>query len=186
MNKIVLALLISLCIAFSAKAQQVAVKSNILYDATATVNLGVEYAISRHWSVEVSGNYNGWDIVSDKSWKHWMVQPEGRYWLHEKFNGHYFGVHGVYMDYDIAGGNFMTVMKKKYAYDGNAYGGGISYGYQLYLSPRWNIEFSAGVGFLHFEYDKSDFPAVDGEAYKYRNNYFGPTKLGVSIVYIIN
>lgn len=176
-------MLISLCIGLSAKAQQVAVKSNILYDATATLNLGVEYAFNKHWSLDISGNYNGWDIVNDKSWKHWMVQPEGRYWLHEKFNGHYFGVHAVYMDYDIAGGNFMSVMKKKYAYDGNAYGGGVSYGYQLYLSPRWNIEFSAGVGFLHFEYDKWVNP--DGTAYKYRNNYFGPTKLGVSIVYII-
>lgn len=76
-----------------------------------------------------------------------MVQPEARYWLHEKFNGHYFGVHGVYMDYDMSHVNFMSVMKKDFAYDGNAYGGGISYGYQLYLSPHWNIEFSAGVGF---------------------------------------
>ena len=64
-------------------------------------------------------------------------------------------------------------------------GGGISYGYQLYLFPHWNIEFSAGVGFLHFEYDKSAYPADKEPAYKYRNNYFGPTKLGVSIVYII-
>ena len=80
----------------------------------------------------------------------------------------------------------MSVMKKDFAYDGNAYGGGISYGYQLYLSPRWNLEFSAGVGFVHFEYDKSAFPATDDNvSAKYRNNYFGPTKLGVSITYII-
>ena len=104
---------------------------------------------------------------------------------HAKFNGHYFGVHGVYMDYDMSHVNFMSVMKKDFAYDGNAYGGGISYGYQLYLSPHWNIEFSAGVGFLHFEYDKSAYPADKEPAYKYRSNYVGPTKLGVSIVYII-
>ncbi len=42
-----------------------------------------------------------------------------------------------------------------------------------------------GVGFLQFEYDKSAYPADKEPAYKYRNNYFGPTKLGVSIVYII-
>ena len=89
------------------------------------------------------------------------------------------------MDYDMSHVNFMSVMKKDFAYDGNAYGGGISYGYQLYLSPHWNIEFSAGVGFLHFEYDKSAYPSDNEKAYKYRNNYFGPTKLGVSIVYII-
>lgn len=114
-----------------------------------------------------------------------MVQPEARYWLHEKFNGHYFGVHGVYMDYDMKDVNFISVMKKDYAYDGNGYGAGISYGYQLYLSPHWNIEFSAGLGFIHFEYDKSAYPSSGDVAYKYRNNYFGPTKLGISIVYII-
>lgn len=185
MNKIFLAILLSLCIGMGAKAQTVAVKSNILYDATATANLGVEVAFNKHWSLDLSGNYNGWDIVDDKSWQHWMVQPEARYWLHEKFNGHYFGVHAVYMDYDIQNGSFMSVMKKDYAYDGTAYGGGISYGYQLYLSPHWNIEFSVGVGYLHFEYDKSVYPKDEDEAYKYRNSYFGPTKLGISIMYII-
>ena len=108
-------------IGWGAKAQTVAVKSNILYDATATVNLGAEVAFNRHWSLDISGNYNGWDVASDKSWQHWMVQPEARYWLHEKFNGHYFGVHGVYMDYDMSHMNFMSVMKKDFAYDGNAY-----------------------------------------------------------------
>ena len=185
MKKVLFIALLLCGIGWGAKAQTVAVKSNILYDATATVNLGAEIAFNRHWSLDISGNYNGWDVASDKSWKHWMVQPEARYWLHEKFNGHYFGVHGVYMDYDMSHVNFMSVMKKDFAYDGNAYGGGISYGYQLYLSPHWNIEFSAGVGFLHFEYDKSAYPADEEPAYKNRNNYFGTTKLCVSIVNII-
>ncbi len=144
MKKVLFIALLLCGIGWGAKAQTVAVKSNILYDATATVNLGAEVAFNRHWSLDISGNYNGWDVASDKSWQHWMVQPEARYWLHEKFNGHYFGVHGVYMDYDMSHVNFMSVMKKDFAYDGNAYGGGISYGYQLYLSPHWNIEFSAG------------------------------------------
>ena len=140
MKKVLFIALLLCGIGWGAKAQTVAVKSNILYDATATVNLGAEIAFNRHWSLDISGNYNGWDVASDKSWQHWMVQPEARYWLHEKFNGHYFGVHGVYMDYDMSHVNFMSVMKKDFAYDGNAYGGGISYGYQLYLSPHWNIE----------------------------------------------
>lgn len=126
MKKILFIALLLCCLGWEGKAQTVAVKSNILYDATATVNLGVEVGFNQHWSLDISGNYNGWDIVSDKSWKHWMVQPEARYWLHEKFNGHYFGVHGIYIDYDIANSNFMSVMKKKFAYDGNGYGGGLS------------------------------------------------------------
>jgi hypothetical protein len=85
----------------------------------------------------------------------------------------------------VAGKTLLNVMKSDYAYEGNAYGGGISYGYQLYLSPHWNIEFTAGVGYVRFKYDKTPFPAGQEAAGSYRNDYFGPTKLGISIMYII-
>ena len=62
MNKLLLIFLTSLCVGMGVKAQVVAVKSNVLYDATATANLGVEVAFNKHWSLDISGNYNGWDI----------------------------------------------------------------------------------------------------------------------------
>ena len=177
--------LICLCCAFCARSQVVAVKTNTLYDATTTLNLGVEVACNKHLSLDISGNYNPWTFSDDKSIKHWLVQSELRYWLHERFNGHFFGVHVLYADYKVAGKTLLNVMKSDYAYDGNAYGGGISCGYQLYLSPHWNIEFTAGIGYVRFEYDKAPFPAGREVAGSYRNDYFGPTKLGISIMYII-
>lgn len=185
MSKLYLILLICLCTGGSIQSQVVAVKTNLLYDATTTIGLGAEVAFNKHLSLDISGGYNPWDLSGDKSMKHWLVQPEFRYWLHERFNGHFLGVHGVYADYDIAGKNLLGVMKSGYAYEGNAYGGGVSYGYQLYLSPHWNVEFTAGVGYICFDYDKSAFPDKGEPAGRYRNNYFGPTKLGVSIMYII-
>ena len=100
-------------------------------------------------------------------------------------NGHFFGVHAQYIDYDFAGLKLLYGMEKKNSYNGNAYGGGISYGYQLYVSPRWNVEFTAGFGYLHFEYDKYAFPRGDAPIGKFRNEYWGLTKAGISIVYII-
>lgn len=185
MNKLYLLLILCLFSLAGLRAQVVAVKTNVLYDATTTFNLGAEVAFSRHWSLDISGNYNPWTFSKDKSIKHWLVQPEARYWLHERFNGHFFGVHGIYTDYDVAGQNILGVMKSGYSYDGYAYGGGVSYGYQLYLSPHWNIEFTAGVGYLQFKYDKKSFPDNGDAGGSYRNNYFGPTKLGISIMYII-
>ena len=70
-------------------AQKWAVKSNLLYDATATINLGVEAALGHRVTLDVSGNYNPWKF-GDARWKHWLVQPEVRYWLCESFNGHFF------------------------------------------------------------------------------------------------
>lgn len=174
-------------VCFSAQAQRVAVKTNLLYDALTTLQLGAEAAWNTHWSAEAAATWNPWSPASGKSLQHVSVQPEIRYWLREAFNGHYFGLHLHYADYDIAGKKLPFDMKKEFCYDGFAYGGGISYGYQLYLSPRWNLEFTIGAGYTCFEYDKYYFPKADEADWigKYRNQYWGLTKAGVSIVYLI-
>ena len=128
MNRVYL-VLVCLCCAFCARSQVVAVKTNVLYDVTTTFNLGAEVAFDKHLSLDISGNYNPWTLPDDKSIKHWLVQPELRYWLHERFNGHFLGVHALYADYDVAGKTLLNVMKSDYAYEGNAYGGGMAISY---------------------------------------------------------
>lgn len=39
-------------------AQEVAIKSNLLYDATTTLNLGVEMGLSAKSTLDISANYN--------------------------------------------------------------------------------------------------------------------------------
>ena len=46
-------LLTSLCLS----AQKVVVKTNLLYDATATINLGVEKGLSSKWTIDLSANF---------------------------------------------------------------------------------------------------------------------------------
>ena len=89
MNKIYFMLAILLASVNSSLAQKWAVKSNLLYDATATINLGVEAALGPRVTLDISGNYNPWEF-GDARWKHWLIQPEVRYWLCERFNGHFF------------------------------------------------------------------------------------------------
>lgn len=72
-------LLFGLCFCLEMKGQTVAVKSNMLYDVTSTVNVGMEFALSSRWTFDISGNYNGWTLSHDRRWKHWAVQPEARY-----------------------------------------------------------------------------------------------------------
>ena len=71
---------------------EVAVKTNLLYDATATINLGAEIPLAQKWSFDLSANFNGWSI-NDHLWKHWLLQPEARYWLCDRFSGHFFAMH---------------------------------------------------------------------------------------------
>jgi hypothetical protein len=100
--KIVLSLSLILC-SLCAKGQQVAVKTNLVYDALLTVNLGVEVGLAPRWTLDVSGNYNGWTLSHDRRWKHWLVQPEARYWFCDRFAGHFLGMHLLGGQYNIGG-----------------------------------------------------------------------------------
>jgi len=188
MKRIKLTVLFCWMMTVFASAQNVAVKSNMLYAATATPNLAVEVALGKQYTLNVTGGYNPWVFSGDRSFEHWAVQPEVRYWLFNKFYGHYLGVHGQYASYNVRYPGFPISSMKDKRYDGTAFGGGVSYGYQLYLSSRWNMEFTLGAGYLCLEYDKyyRAAPAEEqGHQGRFRTNYIGPTSAGISIVYII-
>ena len=44
-----------LCNTANSYAQKVAVKTNLLYDATTTMNLGLEIGLGKKWSLDLSG-----------------------------------------------------------------------------------------------------------------------------------
>ena len=73
----------------------------------------------------------------------------------------------------------------KYRYEGSLYGGGISYGYQWVLGKRLNLEATIGLGYARIEYDKYEYQAGGDFIKKDTRNYFGPTKAGLTLVYII-
>ena len=54
------------------KAQKIAVKSNLLYDATTTMNLGLEVALVRRWTLDIPVNYNPWKFDETRL-KHWVA-----------------------------------------------------------------------------------------------------------------
>lgn len=51
-----------LMVGISLSAQNVAVKTNLLYDVSTTINLGAEIGLSPKWTLDLSANYNGWDF----------------------------------------------------------------------------------------------------------------------------
>ena len=95
--------IIFLMIGISLSAQNVAVKTNLLYDATTTFNLGAEIGLSPRWTLDLSANYNPFSFSDNKKWKHWMAQPEARYWFCERFNGHFMGLHLLGGQYNVGG-----------------------------------------------------------------------------------
>ena len=172
-------------------AQDIAVKTNLLYWATSTPNIGFEFGLGKRTTLDLVGGYNPWTLNKDdnKKVKHWMVMPEFRYWLCERFNGHFFGVHLLGGEYNISKVKLPFGLArdgKEHRYDGWYVGGGFSYGYQWMLARKWSIEATVGVGYVRFDYDKYGCRDCSPRLESGTKNYFGPTKLGVNLIFIIN
>lgn len=173
---IIIAVAVAAVLTNTCKANpQAAIKTNLLYDATLSPNLGVELTVAPHWSVELSGNYNGWNISDTRRWKHWFLQPEARYWLKESPKGHFLAA-------NLIGGQFNTTFKNARR-QGLAVGIGVGYGHTWRLGRHWGIEAELTAGYARYHYDK--FPCSQcGRKIATRNkNYFGPTKAALNIAY---
>lgn len=187
--KKVIFILISLIWSMSSYSQKVAIKNNLLYDATLTPNLGLEFGLSPKSTLDINAGYNPFTFSKGKRLKHWAVQPEYRLWNCEKFNGSFWGFHLHGGQFSVAGlklpfGMFPTL--EDHRYEGFFVGGGVSFGYQWMLSKRWNLEASLGAGYAYIDYDKYRCNDCGPKLKSGHYNYFGPTKATISIIYIID
>lgn len=179
-------------IASQTYAQQFAVKTNLLYDATATVNAGVELKLAPKWTLDVSGNLNAWRFSGGKQWRHWLAQPEARYWFCNAFSGHFVAAHligGQYnfghlnMDINLLGSDLSKL--KDYRYQGWFAGAGIAYGYAWIINRHWNIEAEIGIGWAYTRFDKFRCAGCGQKIESgLTHNYFGPTKAAINLVYV--
>lgn len=188
------ALLAIFALAFTglpARAQELGIKTNLLYDATMTVNLGAELKVAPRWSIDVSGNLNAWTLSHSRRWKHWMVQPEVRYWLCDATSGHFFAAHALGGQFnvghlgfarDFLGYNFGNL--KDHRYQGWYGGAGLGYGYSWILGEHWNLEAEIGVGWIYTHYDVFECEGCGRRIGKGHKNMVMPTKAAINLVYV--
>lgn len=181
----------------AASAQHAAFKTNLLYDASTTPNIGLEFVTGKKQTAQLVYGLNPWDYTSrDGKAKHWVVMPEYRWWMCSRMNGHFVGVHGLggqfnaeHIDFPFFPGYFfrgenLVEGVKDFRYQGWFAGGGFTYGYQWILSRHWNLEAEIGVGYAHVWYDKyrcRECGSFQGTA---ESDYVGLTKLGLSLMYV--
>ncbi|MFI3328474.1 MAG: DUF3575 domain-containing protein [Rikenellaceae bacterium] len=185
MRRIVLFLALSLILGAvsidGAKAQRVAVKTNLVGLSTLSANAALDMAVSRRWSLEFGASYNSWggsdklqELDEKVDWmqkRHVTFDANAKYWFARPFNGHALlaGIKLGTYNYDLFGMRFYG--------DAATVGGGYSYTYVI--SPRLNIEGAISAGF--------------GLASEITENGVAPTpkfmpmihKVGLSIVYVI-
>ncbi len=190
---LLLASIFSLTISYGARAQEVAIKTNLLYDATATPSLGVEFGIGKQWTMDISGNYNGgWNPYGGALYENLLIQPEFRYWFCNRFAGHFVAFHfhgGTYRvgsipnEYIILGSNFYELTD--YTFDGSFFGAGVAYGYDVVLGKHFNLEFELGFGFAYTTCSKLKNGSLEPVGNKSETHYYiGPTKGSMALVYL--
>ena len=163
----------------SRACREVGLKTNLIYDAAATVNLGVEFPLGRRWSLDVSGNYNGWTLSDNRKWKHWLVQPEFRFWTKTRQRGHFVGLHLLGGEYNL---NRMH-LPYKMRHEGWGAGAGLTYGYRWNFSERWGMEGQIGVGYIYTEYDKYCPNNCGVRIGSDTKHWVGPTKIALNLIY---
>ena len=175
------------------------IKTNMLYDVAAIPNIGAEFYLGANFSVVANWEYSWWK--SDKKawyWRSYGGDVALRYWMgkaakEKPLTGHHLGLYGQMITYDVEVGGRGYIADSGFGKDKEAnpnlgwnWTAGLEYGYSLPIARRLNIDFTLSVGY-HWGYFMEYLP-IDGhyvwQATK-RRQYIGPTKLEVSLVWLI-
>lgn len=172
-------------------AQNVEIKTNLVGDALLSPSVAVETRLAPRWSLDFSGQFNFWNVGDDKRWRHWVLQPELRYWFCTTFSGHFIGAHLLGGQYNIGGidvpvsflGTDFRKLKDS-RYQGWFGGVGVAYGYDWIFSRHWTLEAEIGFGWTYTRFDR--YPCAEcGKKIEHDqpHHYIGPTKVALNLIY---
>lgn len=184
----------------------IALKTNLLFDLAMTPNVELEvpFGKEKRWSLMAETWFPWWlykhnplgdtnryrregETPYRRSYELWTVGMELRYWfrpkcepIHPLLTGTFFGVYA-------AGG--------KYDWEWNSVGDqgeftslGLTLGHSWVLAKRWNLELSGSAGYVggprrHYNAEFDDTHLI--YRYSSRIRYIGPTKLKLSLVWLL-
>ena len=206
-------LLLSLIIPRSS-AQTLALRTNLLYDATLSPNLGVEVRLDSTWSAGINVGFNAWDIdkSKNKKWRHLLVSPNVRHYFGHKRDSlcvygyakdgaygilrdsvvtrrmQYFEGNLIYSHYNVGNAKIpfgLYSAIKDRRLQGDLLALGAKYGYAWILARDWRIEAEAGVAVGYAWFKEYDCDHC-GTYYGKGDRIFLLPQLGINVVYIIN
>lgn len=170
------------------------IHTNMLYDALAVPNLGVEFYLGKSWSISGNWMHAWWN--NDRRHHYWRIyggEINVRRWLGKAaalkpLTGHHLGIYLQALTYDFEWGGkaYMGGKPGGTIFDLSHVGGGVEYGYSLPAGRRFNIDFSVGIGYIggrvyEFEPDSDRYLWTATK----NKHWIGPTKIGVSLVWLI-
>lgn len=171
-----------------------AIKNNMLYDVAAVPNIGAEFYLGKNFSIAANYMHAWWSKESKNFfWRYYGADMSIRWWFGKPtrvkpLQGHHIGVNYQILTYDFQLGNkgIMAGMPNGNLVDRANHIVALEYGYSLPVARRLNLDFGIGFGYHWGLFE--EYTPIDGhpvwEATK-RRQYFGPTKLEVSLVWLI-
>ena len=169
-----------------ATAQHLALKNNLLYDASLTPNVSAEVLLSRKWTLDTTFGLNPWTFSDNRKWRHWMLQPELRRWMCQSFNGSFWGFHALGGEFNAGHVDFplgIAPCLHNNRYEGWFLGGGVIYGHQWPITRHFSLEAAFGLGYAHLWHRKYPCTHCGTETGRGHYNYLGPTKAAINIIY---
>ena len=171
-----------------------AIKTNMLYDVAAVPNIGAEFYLGGNFSIAANYQHAWWSKDANQFyWRYYGADASIRWWFGKPtrikpLQGHHIGVNYQILTYDFQLGNkgIMAGAPGGNLADRANHIVALEYGYSLPIGRRLNLDFGIGFGY-HWGLFEEYMP-IDGhhvwQATK-RRQYFGPTKLEVSLVWLI-
>lgn len=170
------------------------IRTNMLYDALALPNIGVDLYLGKNLSIGGNWLYGWWK--TDRHSRYWRAyggELNGRWWFGraargKPLTGHHLGVYGQAYTYDFEWGGKGEMGGKPGDNMWNRcfWAAGVEYGFSLPVARRINIDFSLGLGYTegtYYKYHPEDGHYVWESTHKRR--YAGPTKLEAALVWLI-
>ena len=179
-------------------AQNFTLRTNLLYDATLSPNLGGEVRLDSVWTAGLNVGINAWDINKDtnKKWRHILVSPNVRWYHNFKYKGdslvahrvNYLELDAIYSHFNVGNtkipfGLYSAVKDRRL--QGGLFALGGKYGYSWILSRDWRLEAEAGIA-IGYAWFKEYECAHCGTFYGRGDRIFLLPQLGINVVYIIN
>lgn len=163
-------------------------KTNLLADAVLPANLGIEFELSDHLSLDVNGGFSQTNVISPcKDTRVYGVTPELRYWPKSAMRkGHFFGLHSNIAWFTLKGSDgllYQNISNREPAWNV-----GLTYGYLIGLgkNDRWGLELFLGAGYGHYVQKVGKLSPLDNQWYRtevQEKRHLGLTRAGVNLVY---
>lgn len=133
-----------------------AIRTNLIYGASATPNIGLEFPIGAHFTVGANLGLKSWprwlpwdnDRENPRKWRHILISPELRWWPGELYDRWFFGTDLLYSHYNVGSIKFpFGIYPDAYNYrlQGDLYALALFAGYSWHLTDNLRLEAEAGV-----------------------------------------